>query len=315
MIVCVAGNPSVDKLFEVEHLVPGEIHRPHAFMALPGGKGLHVAQVTTALGGEAIATGILAGHTGRWVAETLAAEGVPAEFAWGPGETRSSLSVADRATGRLTEFYEDGVPATGEDWSLLVQIVDRLVGRASWLALAGSLPAAADIDGYPRLMAAARRGGVPTAVDSRGPALARAIADRPELVKINVHEAHELLGRAIDGVAPVREAAAEIRSRAGGDGHAAVITLGEQGMVLVDPRGDAWHGKVTAHGHYPVGSGDALLAGMLTALAAGEPWARAAALGLGAAAANAEVPGAARLDPQRARELAATAEVRALAGA
>jgi 1-phosphofructokinase family hexose kinase len=284
-------------------------------MALPGGKGLHVAQVTTALGGQAIATGILAGHTGRWVAETLAAEGVRAEFAWGPGETRSSLSVADRATGRLTEFYEDGVPATGEDWSVLVQIVDRLVGRASWLALAGSLPAAADIDGYPRLMAAARRGGVPAAVDSRGPALARAIADGPELVKINVHEAHELLGRAIDGIAQVREAATEIRSRAGGDGHAAVITLGERGMVLVDPGGDAWHGKVAAHGHYPVGSGDALLAGMLTALAAGEPWARAAALGLGAAAANAEVPGAARLCPQRARELAATAEIRALAGA
>ena len=37
MIVCVAGNPSVDKLFEVEDLVPGGIHRPRSFLALPGG--------------------------------------------------------------------------------------------------------------------------------------------------------------------------------------------------------------------------------------------------------------------------------------
>lgn len=312
MIVCVSGNPSVDKLFEVEDLVPGEIHRPRFFMALPGGKGVHVAQVTTALGGEAVLAGILAGHTGRWVAETLAAEGVRGEFAWGVGETRSSLSVADRATGRLTEFYEDGVPATAEDWSALVGIVDRLVDRATWLALAGSLPADADMEGYPRLLAAARRAGVPVAVDSRGPALARTVAEGPELVKINVHEATELLGRPIDTIAQAREAAAEIRSRAGGDGHAAVITLGEQGMVLVDPAGNAWHGAVEARGNYPVGSGDALLAGMLTALTAGDPWPRAAAVGLGAAAANAEVPGAARLDPQRARELAATAAVRAL---
>ncbi len=312
MILCVAGNPSVDKLFEVEDLVPGEIHRPCSFLALPGGKGLHVARVTTALGGEAIATGILAGHTGRWVAETLAAEGVRFEFAWGPGETRSSLSVADRATGRLTEFYEDGRPAHTEDWSALVEIVDGLVEGASWLALAGSLPAEADIEGYPRLMAAARRAGVPVAIDSRGPALARAIADGPELVKINVHEAAELLERAIDGISQAHEAAAEIRARAGGDGHAAVVTLGERGMVLVDPDGGAWQGTVAARGDYPVGSGDALHAGLLTALVEGESWPAAARLGLGAAAANAEVPGAGRLDPHRARELAGAAEVRPL---
>ncbi|HEY5430803.1 MAG TPA: PfkB family carbohydrate kinase, partial [Solirubrobacteraceae bacterium] len=78
--------------------------------------------------------------------------------------------------------------------------------------------------------------------------------------------------------------------------------------------GGAWHGAVSARGRYPVGSGDALLAGLLTALAAGEPWLRAAAIGLGAAAANAELPGAGRLDPQRARELAAAARIVALAG-
>ena len=88
-------------------------------------------------------------------------------------------------------------------------------------------------------------------------------------------------------------------------------------MVLIDPPGDAWYGTVAARGDYPVGSGDAFLAGLLTALDDGptdDPgaWGRAAALGLGAGAANAEVPGAARLDPARARALAAQAEVRRL---
>lgn len=314
MIVCVAGNPSVDKLFEVEELVHGEIHRPSAFLSLPGGKGIHVAQVATVLGAKALATGILAGHTGRWIADALAAEGVPADFVWGEGETRSSLSVADRATGRLTEFYEDGIPPRPQEWSELVRIVEGLMARASWLALAGSPPpGGGDGEGYSSLIAVAHSAGVPVAIDSRGAALAEAIDSGPELVKINVHEAQELLGRAIEDIAQARAAAVEVRSRIGGEGHACVVTLGERGMVLVDPAGDGWHGAVAVRGPYPVGSGDAFLAGLLTGLGDGETWQQAAALALGAACANAEVPGAARLEPGRARELAGRAEIRSLA--
>jgi 1-phosphofructokinase family hexose kinase len=318
MIVCVAGNPAIDKLFEVDALRPSEIHRPGTLVPLPGGKGIHVAQVATALGADAIATGILGGHHGRWLSETLAAEGVPGVFAWAAaGETRSCLSVADRATGGLTEFYEDGIRATAEDWAGLTHIVGELLAQGpNWLAMAGSVPAAPGVEGYAQLVQAARTAGVRSAVDSRGPDLATAIEQRPDLVKINAAEACELLETArIDGIADAREAADTVRARAGGDGHAVVITLGEQGMVLIDPGGETWHGAVAAHGNYPVGSGDAFLAGLLTALSSDDAaagsgaWARAAALGLGAAAANAEIPGAARLNPARARELAAAAEI------
>ena len=82
MIVCVAGNPSIDKLFQVERMSPGLIHRPRAFVQVPGGKGLNVARATAALGAAVTATGVLGGHAGRWVAETLADEGVDGRFAW-----------------------------------------------------------------------------------------------------------------------------------------------------------------------------------------------------------------------------------------
>src|SRR5437867_3316375 len=77
VIVCVASSPSVDKLFEVERVEVGAIHRPLAFTQVPGGKGLNVARAAHSLGAEVRATGILAGHTGRWLDEALAAEGVP----------------------------------------------------------------------------------------------------------------------------------------------------------------------------------------------------------------------------------------------
>ncbi len=309
MILCVAANPSIDKLFEVDRLRPDEIHRPQRFVALPGGKGIHVAQVAGALGHDAVVTGWLAGHAGRWVAETLADEGVQSRFVWSAGETRCSLSVADRAGGGLTEFYEDPSPIDAGDWQALAGIVDSLLTRASWIVLAGSLPAGAPPDGYARLIGAARAAGVPAAVDARGDTLLQAISAGPRLVKINVYEAGELLGQSIAGAGPALGAAGEIRSRIGAEGHAVVVTLGEAGMVMIDPEGLAWRGRLDGRGRYPVGSGDAFLAGLLVGLEHGKTWPRAACVALGAATANAELPGAGRLEPERARELASRAQV------
>src|ERR1700744_146812 len=310
MIVCVAGNPSIDKLFEGSEIVLGEIHRPDRMIALPGGKGIHVAQVATVLGADAVVTGLLAGHTGRWVAEALAAEGVTGEWAWGPGETRSSLSVADRATGRLTEFYEDGTALSDGQWDAVRSIVDSLLPAAHWLALAGSLPDGTS--GYSELVASAPGHDVRCAVDSRGHALAEAIDAGADLVKINVHEAAEVLGAEFDGPADAIRAARAIRERAGGDGHAVAVTLGEDGMVGVDFEGGGWRGTLRAHGPYPVGCGDSFLAGLLVGFEQDGSWERAAALALGTAAANAELPGPGRLDPVRGRGGAARAVVSAV---
>ena len=310
MILCVAGNPSIDKLFEVDEIEIGKIHRPDQMVALPGGKGIHVAQVATVLGAEAVVTGLLAGHAGRWVAQTLAAEGVAGEWAWGAGETRSSLSVADAATGRLTEFYEDGATVSSEEWHAVRAIVDSLLPAANWIALAGSLPKGAS--GYPKLIEAAAGHDVRCAVDSRGAALAEAVDAGAELVKINIHEAAEILDTELRGPEQAVRAAQSIRERAGGDGHAVAITLGEDGMVGVDFEGGGWRGTLDAWGRYPVGCGDTFLAGLLVGFEQGGEWRRAAALALGAAAANAEMPGAGRLEPRRALELADRAVVEKL---
>jgi 1-phosphofructokinase family hexose kinase len=309
VILCVAGNPSIDKLFEVERLVVGEIHRPEHFVQLPGGKGIHVAQVATALGADAVVTGVLGGYTGRWVAERLEAENVRGRFAWMNGETRSSLSVADRETHRLTEFYESGTPMNGDDWAALEAIVAELLPGAAWVALAGTLPPGAPQDAYARLLSVAHEVGIPAALDARGEPLAQTLDGHPQLVKINGAEAGELLGTPVPDMDEARRAAQEIRERAGGPGHAAVVTMGKQGFVMAAPDGRVCRGSLEAHGRYPVGSGDAFLAGMLVALERGEGWEGAVRLGLGAAAANAETPGAASLDPARAAELAKLAQL------
>jgi 1-phosphofructokinase/tagatose 6-phosphate kinase len=87
------------------------------------------------------------------------------------------------------------------------------------------------------------------------------------------------------------------------------ITLGEDGAMLIDPEATVWRGRLAARGRYPVGSGDTFLGGLLVGLDRSGSWPEALRIALGAAAANAELPGAARFDADRARELAAQAEV------
>ena len=77
MIVCLAANPSIDKLFEIDRLVKGDIHRPLGLVQAAGGKGLNAARAAHALGADVIAVALLRGHAGKWLEEQLSAEGVP----------------------------------------------------------------------------------------------------------------------------------------------------------------------------------------------------------------------------------------------
>ena len=168
MIVCVAANPSIDKLFEVERLVAGGIHRPLGFVQTAGGKGLNAARAAHRLGGDVRVVAILRGHAGRWLEETLQAEGIGGAFVWTHGENRSSLSVADRRTGGLTEFYEHGPVTPEAAWTELAEAASRLFRPGGWLTISGSIPQGLSDDGYRDLVAEARAAGMRVALDAEG---------------------------------------------------------------------------------------------------------------------------------------------------
>jgi 1-phosphofructokinase family hexose kinase len=300
MITCVAPSPSIDKVFEVDRLHPGGIHRPIRFVQVAGGKGFNTARAAAALGAEVCAVALLGGHAGRWITDELNRVGLPFVAAWCRGETRSCLSVADERTASLTEFYETSAAVSPAEWEGFAREVHKAAEAATWTTVSGSLPPGAPPDGYEQLAAA----GVNVALDT-----VVLGAARPALVKVNAAEAATLTGLAVSSAGDAVEAAHALWQRIGGDGHAAAVTRGRCGAVLVTPDGSAWHGSLHVAGRYPVGSGDAFLAGLVTALSAGGGWPDALAAALGAAAANAELPGAGLLDGARAPALAAQAVV------
>jgi fructose-1-phosphate kinase PfkB-like protein len=81
-------------------------------------------------------------------------------------------------------------------------------------------------------------------------------------------------------------------------------------VIVAAADGTMWEGLATERGRYPVGSGDAFLAGFVVGLEREARWPDPLRLALGAAAANAEVPGAGVIDPARARVLASRTAIR-----
>jgi 1-phosphofructokinase family hexose kinase len=300
-LVFVAANPSVDRLYELERLTVGEIHRPRAVVAVPGGKGLNAARAAARLGGRVTAVGIVAGRTGDWIDEQLAQLGIDRRFARSGGETRTCVSIVDHATGAMTEIYERGDAVEPAAWEELERIIaDELErGDVAAVALSGSLPPGMPQDGFARIVRLARRpgaagGSVPVLVDTYGPALAAVLAEGPALVKINAGEAGEASGvEVVDA-----DSAAAAADRLLGSGAASVvITIGLAGAVVAAATDRAHLVPPDIRGEYPVGSGDAFLGGLAVGLGRGEAIVDAARLGLAASVANALLPGAGELDP------------------
>ena len=260
MIVCLAANPSVDKLFQIQRLVRGDIHRPDGFVQVPGGKGLNAAR---------------AAHASARGSRSRCSEGTPASGSrrcsvpracpcapvWTHGENRSSLSVADRETGGLTEFYEHGADVPLAAWAELLHAVESTWTPEGGSRSAARPPSARPDSGYRDLVRDARVEGVRVALDAEGERLRLALEAHPDVVKVNSAEAGGLLGVPTTRRNDALAAAEKLRDMAGGDGHAGLVTRGAEGRRARHARRLLYEGRLYVAGRYPVGSGDAFLAG------------------------------------------------------
>jgi 1-phosphofructokinase family hexose kinase len=297
-LLFVAANPSIDRLYEVDRLAAGAIHRPQSTLSVPGGKGLNAARAAATLGGTVTAVGIVAGRAGDWIEERLAKLSIHARMARSSGETRTCISVLDRSSGALTEIYERGDEIEPGAWDALEAIVgsELDLDDVAAIALSGSLPLGCPPDGYGRIarIAAARARPVPIFADTYGPALAAVLVERPAVVKLNADEAGESSGIPVSDAESAIAAADALRDAGAG---LVVVTMGSAGAVVVGSGERAHLVPPDVRGAYSVGSGDAFLAGLAVASANGEPMIDAARFGLAAGIANAQVPGAGELDP------------------
>ena len=286
-ITTVTLNPAVDEAISIDAMAVGALNRCDLDAVDPGGKGINASRVVARLGGRTLALGLVAGVTGALVRERLDAEGVPNAFDQIGGLTRINVMLLERRQARRTRLYLPGPRATLAD---LERVRARLArcSAGDIVVLAGSVPPGLPLSVYGELVEWLHTRGVRAIVDASGQALESALLARPELVKPNVEEAEELLGRAIVDDGDALAAAGALRSL-GAD--RVVISQGAHGAIGLDASG-AWKVRAPAiFARSTVGAGDSMVAGLALALASGEGLAEGLRLGAAAGAATAMVPG------------------------
>jgi 1-phosphofructokinase/tagatose 6-phosphate kinase len=317
VISAIALSPALDVTYVVDELAG--IQRPRSVHRVAGGKALNAARAAAALGARVSAVAVLGAGAGQDVADGARADGVDVHVV--PGEpTRSCVSIFSLADGRLTEVYERAVPLSASTAAAALDAaVELAAGRPGWWFVSGGLPDSAPADLLADVVRRLHDAGVRVAVDSHGAALRSAVDARPDLVKVNRAEALELVGPAGAGA----EAAAGGVSGGGGEPSVpellAAVHARTGGLVVVtDGAAGAWatdgdqvlRARLTGHtGGFPVGSGDSFLGGLLVALDRGDDLPAAMALATAAGTANAQVPGAAILDPALTRRITPEVEI------
>ncbi|MBW5252316.1 1-phosphofructokinase family hexose kinase [Streptomyces sp. P01-B04] len=269
MILTVTLNTALDLTYDVPALVPHSSHRVTALSERPGGKGVNVARVLTALGHDSVVTGFAGGATGAVLRTMLAAlptgpAAVTDALVPVAGDTRRTLAVVDRATGDTTQFNEPGPHVTADEWTAFLASYGELLTAADAVALCGSLPPGIHVGAYAELVRLARTAGVPVLLDTSGEPLRRGIAARPDLIKPNADELAQLTGSR-DPLRGARDA----RRRGA---HGVIASLGPAGMLAVSPDG-TWQAAPPApvRGN-PTGAGDSAVAGLLSGLVEGLDW-------------------------------------------
>lgn len=265
MIVTVTPNPSVDRTLEVGRIAPGEVVRATSTRIDAGGKGVNVTRALVANGQEALAVLPLGGGDGRLLAGLLADSAIPYRCVGAAAATRSNITLSE-PDGTVTKINAPGQPLSPAELRALIDATEAALPGATWLVGCGSLPDGAPVDLYATLAERAHAAGVLVAIDTSGQPLAAALAAGPDLVKPNLAELVELVGRPLPTVPDVVVAAAEVRDRGAG---AVVVSLGAAGAVLVDDAEPCIAVPPAVAARSDVGAGDTLLAGFLAAGGAG----------------------------------------------
>lgn len=259
MIVTVTPNPSVDWTCEISTLVRGAVHRMTGEHHEPSGKGVNVARALTRNSLPALAVLPLGGAEGAKFEVLLRAEGVPYVAVPVAGSVRVNISLTE-PDGIATKVNAVGPTVRDEETQQLLSAAAAAAQDAAWLLGSGSLPPGMAVDFYARLGEAGHRSRARFALDSSGPPLIAGLPARPHVIKPNVDELSEAVGRSVTTIGDAAAAARELMTLGA---RSVVVSLGRDGALLVDGVGVLHAQAYVASPKSTIGAGDALLAGYL----------------------------------------------------
>ena len=265
--IIVGLHPAIDRTLEIARFTAGGMIRGRVLMVEAAGKGANLVHSLSNFGHALVATGFLGRKDEAFFLSSFREDRVKAEFVAVEGPTRESITIIERDFCRDTHLVAGKLRIGRADVIRLRKIIAGEVAEGRWAVFSGSRPEGLRLSDYARLLTLCRESGAKLCVDASGPMLRVALKARPWIVKPNLDELSELVGRRLSRVSEVMQAAASLTKWC----EHVLVSLGRNGALLVTRQG-AWRARESRRvsAVHTVGCGDALLAGFLSACARGK---------------------------------------------
>jgi len=309
VILVVGPNPDWKKIYRISSMEVGGVNRLEAAEFFPAGKGANTARVLLGLGDAVLLLSYFGGSNGERFRRAIKAEGIPHRYVRTRGETRTCTTILE-AKQITTELIEPAAPLEPAEAERFDRLVGRSLAKARLLIIAGtSLPGSPE-DCYRSYVEKAKTRGIATILDSYRSHGRLALEAEPEVLKINLFELESLTGQSLAQAGKRKAALRRVRDTYGLQW--IIITRGSQGVEGFDGR-DFLHATAPRiQAQNPIGSGDAVTAGIAQALLRGHPLEQALRLGTALGTANCLNLYPGRIEPSEYREILDRVELQGL---
>lgn len=231
-IITVTPSPAIDIFTSTPVLAPFSKLRCTAPRRDAGGGGINVARVVHRLGGDVIAAFPVGGSSGGLLSRLLRSEGVPTLEIPAEEETRQDFTVVEQSTERQYRFILPGARLDVGEWRECLDVVQNVTDPEMRIVVAsGSLPDGVPVDFYARLARIAKARGYRLLLDCSGEPLKAALSEGVYLIKPNLREFQELVGRKLITEGDWAVAGRELI--AGGACELIALSLGHDGALLI----------------------------------------------------------------------------------
>jgi 1-phosphofructokinase len=300
-VLTVTLNPAIDMRMRFASLQPEGLNRAQGVELEPSGKGINVARALARQGFDVTAIALLGGPFGAMLeAQLLEAQLLEAQLLEQSisspsvlglqllrvpiaGKTRCNVKVLDLERSAVTELNAPGPQVNESELEDLRQTLRREVQAGDLVVLSGSLPANVAVETYANLIHELSSLGAKTFFDADGAALQAGLAAQPFLIKPNRLEAETMLNMTIQSSTDALEAAQQFQTLGA---HAVVLSLGADGALFVSDTEAVFAQPPPVQVQSTVGSGDALLSGVIAAQLQSLSWLETARYATAVAAAR-----------------------------
>ena len=288
-IVTFTINPAIDKSSTVDNVVAENKLYCDEPRYEPGGGGINVSRAINKLDGKSLLLYTSGGLTGQRLDNLLKEENLNTQTIKIENSIRENLIIMEKSTNLQYRFGMPGPKIFNNETKKILDTISNLDPYPEYLVISGSIPKGVDTNIYAQMAKIAKKNGAKVIVDASNQPLKEAMNEGVFLIKPNLGEFQDLIGKELQDEDEIKDAALKLINN--NCCNSIVISLGAGGAVLITKDKTRYFRPPTVPIKSKVGAGDSMVAGIVLSLAKGNNLEKSVIYGLAAGSAAVMTPG------------------------